>query len=38
MEKIMSKTGNASQYRELEDSELDSVSGGADVNIGHLEQ
>jgi|SRR6266404_3839158 len=26
MEKIMSKTGNASQYRELEDSELDSVS------------
>jgi hypothetical protein len=37
MEKIMSKTGNASQYRELEDSELDSVSGGANVNIERLE-
>jgi hypothetical protein len=28
MEKIMNKTGNVSQYRELQDSELDLVSGG----------
>jgi hypothetical protein len=36
MEKIMSKTANASQYRQLQDSELDSVSGGA-VNIERLD-
>ena len=28
MEKIMNKTDNASQYRELQDSELELVSGG----------
>jgi hypothetical protein len=28
MEKILTKTANASQDRELQDSELDSVSGG----------
>ena len=32
----MSKTANASQYRQLQDSELGSVSGGAAVNIEHL--
>jgi hypothetical protein len=28
METIMNKTGNSSQYRELQDDELDAVSGG----------
>jgi hypothetical protein len=28
METIMNKTGNSSQYRELQDSELELVSGG----------
>jgi hypothetical protein len=28
MEKFMSKTGDASKYRELQDSELELVSGG----------
>jgi hypothetical protein len=36
MEKNMSKTANASQYRQLLDSEYDSVSGGA-VNIERLD-
>jgi hypothetical protein len=32
METIMNKTGNSSQYRELQDDELDAVSGGLYVN------
>ena len=36
MEKNMSNTANASQYRQLLDSEYDSVSGGA-VNIERLD-
>jgi hypothetical protein len=33
MEKIMSKTANASQCRELQDSELDGVMGGESFKI-----
>jgi hypothetical protein len=36
MEKIMTKTANALQDRELQDSELDSVSGGE--NFGPVVQ
>ena len=34
MEKIMTKTANALQCRQLKDSELDLVSGGTDAEEG----